>query len=91
MNKTELIEVVATKAEMTKKDAAEAINAFTEVVTEQLAKGEQIQILGFGTFVVSERKAREGKNPQTGETIKIDACKVPKFKVGKCLKDMVNQ
>lgn len=75
---------------MSKKDAEKALKAFTDVVEEELKKGEKIQLVGFGTFEVSERAAREGRNPQTGATMKIEACKVPKFKPGKALKDAVN-
>ena len=85
MNKTELIAAVAEKAELSKKDAEKAIKAFTDVV-----KGEKIQLVGFGTFEVAERAAREGRNPKTGETMPIAASKTPKFKAGKALKDMVN-
>ena len=90
MNKTELIAAVAEKAEISKKDAEKAVKAFTDVVSEELSKGEKIQLAGFGTFEVSERPAREGRNPRTGETMTIAATKTPKFKVGKALKDMVN-
>ena len=75
---------------MSKKDAEKALKAFTDVVEEELKKGEKIQLVGFGTFEVSERAAREGRNPQTGKTMKIAACKAPKFKAGKALKDAVN-
>lgn len=90
MNKTELIAAVAEKAELSKKDAEKAVKAFTDVVSEELVNGGKIQLVGFGTFEVSERAAREGRNPQTGETMKIEASKSPKFKAGKALKDMVN-
>ena len=90
MNKTELIAAVAEKAELSKKDAEKAIKAFTDVVSDELVKGEKIQLVGFGTFEVAERAAREGRNPQTGKTMKIAACKAPKFKAGKALKDAVN-
>ena len=90
MNKTELIAVVAEKAELSKKDAEKAIKAFTDAVSEELVKGGKIQLVGFGTFEVSERAAREGRNPQTGETMKIEASKTPKFKAGKALKDSLN-
>lgn len=90
MNKTELIAAIAEKTELSRKDAEKALKAFTEVVEEELKKGEKIQLVGFGTFEVSERAAREGRNPQTGMTMKIDACKAPKFKAGKALKDAVN-
>ena len=90
MNKTELVAAIAEKTELTKKDAESALKAFTDVVAEELKKGEKIQLVGFGTFEVSERAAREGRNPQTGETMKIAASKAPKFKAGKALKDAVN-
>ncbi|MBP3459157.1 MAG: HU family DNA-binding protein [Lachnospiraceae bacterium] len=90
MNKTELVAAIADQAEISKKDAEKALKAFTDVVGEQLKKGDKIQLVGFGTFEVSERAAREGRNPQTGETMKIAASKAPKFKAGKALKDLVN-
>ena len=90
MNKTELIAAIAEQAEISKKDAEKALKAFVDVVTEQLKEGEKVQLVGFGTFEVSERAAREGRNPQTGKTMKIAACKAPKFKAGKALKDMIN-
>lgn len=90
MNKTELIAAVAEKAEISKKDAEKAIKAFTDVVAEELVKGEKVQLVGFGTFEVSERAEREGRNPQTREPMTIAASKSPKFKAGKALKDMVN-
>ncbi len=90
MNKTELISALAEKTEVSKKDAEKVVNAFVEVVGEQLKKGDKIQLIGFGTFEVAERAAREGRNPQTGKTIKIAASKSPKFKAGKALKDLVN-
>ena len=90
MNKTELIAAVAEKTELSKKDAEKALKAFTDVVAEELKKGEKIQLVGFGTFEVAERPAREGRNPRTGETMPIAASKAPKFKAGKALKDMVN-
>ena len=90
MNKTELIAAVAEKAEISKKDAEKAVKAFTDVVSEELVNGGKIQLVGFGTFDVSEGPAREGRNPRTGETMTIAATKTPKFKVGKALKDMVN-
>ena len=91
MNKTELVAAIAEKTELSKKDAEKAFKAFTDVVTEELTKGGKIQLVGFGTFEVSERAAREGRNPQTGKTIKIAASKAPKFKAGKALKDVVNK
>ena len=90
MNKTELIAAVAEKAEISKKDSEKALKAFIDVVTDELKNGEKIQLVGFGTFEVSERAAREGRNPQTGKTMKIEACKAPKFKAGKALKDALN-
>ena len=90
MNKQEVITAIAEKAEMEKDDAKKALNAFIEVVGDELKKGEKIQIIGFGTFEVSERAAREGRNPQTGETMEIKASRNPKFKAGKALKDSLN-
>lgn len=90
MNKTELIAAVAEKAELSKKDAEKALKAFTDVVSEELVKGEKIQLVGFGTFEVAEREEREGRNPKTGEKMTIAASRSPKFKAGKALKDMVN-
>ena len=88
-NKQDLIAEVAAKTGLTKKDSEKAVNAFGEVVTEFLAKGEKVQLIGFGTFETRERAAREGRNPQTGEAISIAASKVPAFKAGKALKDAV--
>ncbi len=90
MNKTELIDALAAKTGLTKKDSEATLNAFVQTVAEQLAKGDKVSLVGFGTFEVSERAAREGRNPQTGETMKIAASKAPKFKAGKALKDQVN-
>ena len=90
MNKTELIAAVAEKAELSKKDAEKALKAFTDVVSEELVKGEKIQLVGFGTFEVAEREEREGRNPKTVEKMMIAASRSPKFKAGKALKDMVN-
>ena len=90
MNKTELIAAIAGQAEVSKKDAEKVLKAFTDVVAEELKNGGKVQLVGFGTFEVSERKAREGRNPSTGKTIKIEASKSPKFKAGKALKDMMN-
>ena len=90
MNRTELVAAIAEKTELSKKDAEKALKAFTDVVAEELKKGEKIQLVGFGTFEVSERAAREGRNPQTGEAMTISASKSPKFKAGKALKDAVN-
>lgn len=90
MNKTELITAIAELSELSKKDAEKALKAFTDVVTEELKKGEKVQLVGFGSFEVSERAAREGRNPQTGAVMNIPASKAPKFKAGKSLKDIVN-
>ena len=89
MNKAELIAAMAEKAELSKKDSEKALKAFIDVVTDELVKGEKVQLVGFGTFEVSERPAREGRNPQTGETMEIKASKAPKFKAGKALKDII--
>ena len=90
MNKTELAAAIADKAGITKKDAMASVDAFVEVIGEELKKGEKVQLVGFGTFEVSERAARTGRNPQTGATMKIKASKAPKFKAGKALKDALN-
>lgn len=90
MNKTELVAAVAEQAGLSKRDAEAAVKAFTDVVAEALKAGDKIQLVGFGTFEVSERAAREGRNPRTGETMTIEASKTPKFKAGKALKDLVN-
>lgn len=90
MNKTELVAAIAEKSELSKKDSEKALKAFIETVTEELKKGEKIQLVGFGTFEVQHRAAREGRNPATKEKIKIAASNAPKFKAGKALKDAVN-
>ena len=90
MNRMELVAAIEEKSELSKKDAEKALKAFTDVVAEELKKGEQIQLVGFGTFKVSERAAREGRNPQTGETMQIKSSKSPKFTAGKALKDALN-
>ena len=90
MNKSELIDAVAKKTKLTKKDAEEVVNAFTDTVTKALKKGDKVQLVGFGTFEVTKRGARTGRNPQTGETMKIAATKAPKFKPGKAFKDALN-
>ena len=90
MNKTELVAAVAEQAGLSKKDAEAAVKAFTDVVAEALKAGDKIQLVGFGTFEVSERAAREGRNPRTGETMTIEASKTPKFKAMKSLKEKVN-
>ena len=91
MNKTELIAAMAEQAELSKKDAEKALKAFVDIIGEELTKGEKVQLVGFGTFEVNERPEREGRNPQTGEAMKIAASKSPKFKAGKALKDMMNK
>ena len=90
MNKTELVAAMAEQTNLSKKDVEAVLKAFIDVVAEELKKGEKVQLVGFGTFEVSERAAREGRNPQTGETMEIKASKTPKFKAGKALKDMMN-
>ena len=90
MNKTELVAAIAEKAEISKKDSEKALKAFIDVVSDQLKKGDKVQLVGFGTFEVAERPEREGRNPSTGKAMKIAASKSPKFKAGKALKDTVN-
>ena len=90
MNKAELVAAIAEKAELSKRDSEAALKAFTDIVAEELKKGEKIQLVGFGTFEVAERAARTGRNPQTGAEMTIPASKAPKFKAGKALKDVVN-
>jgi DNA-binding protein HU-beta len=90
MNKTELTDAVAESTGLTKADAARALEAVLSSISEALAKGEQVGVVGFGTFLVRERAARTGRNPQTGAEIQIAAAKVPAFKPGKALKDAVN-
>ena len=90
MNKSELIEKMAQGADMTKADAERALNSLISTVTDELANGGDVSLVGFGTFKVNERAARTGRNPQTGETIQIAAAKVPAFKAGKAIKDAVN-
>ena len=91
MNKTELIAAVAEKADLSKKDAEAAITATVDAITEALTQGEKVQLVGFGSFEVKTRAARVGRNPKTKESIKIPASKVPVFKPGKALKDIVSQ
>ena len=91
MNKSELIAAVAAKTGDTKKNAEASLDAFIEVVTESLVKGDKVQLVGFGSFEVRKRAARKGRNPQTKEEIKIPASKAPVFKAGKALKDLVNK
>lgn len=90
MNKSELIDAVANKSGLTKADSERAVKALVETVTGALKKGDQVTMIGFGTFLVRERKARQGRNPRTGETIQIKAANNPAFKAGKALKDAVN-
>ena len=90
MNKSELIEAVAAKSGLTKADSERALKGMIETVTDTLKKGEQVTLIGFGTFLVRERKARQGRNPRTGETIQIKAANNPAFKAGEALKDAVN-
>ena len=90
MNKTQLIEAVAAKADLKKKDAEAAVNAITAAIAEALKAGDKVQLVGFGTFEVKTREAREGRNPRTGEKITIAASKHPAFTAGKALKDSVN-
>ncbi len=91
MNKTELIAAMADQAEISRKDAEKALKAFVDVVSDELKKDGKVQLVGFGTFEVSKRAARDGRNPQTGEVMPIAASKAPKFKAGKALKDLVNE
>ncbi|MEO9214703.1 MAG: HU family DNA-binding protein [Rhodanobacter sp.] len=90
MNKTDLINAIAEKAELTKADAGRALEAYLEAVQRSLKKGEDVSVVGFGTFTVRKRAARTGRNPRTNEAIKIKASKVPAFKAGKTLKDALN-
>ena len=90
MNKNELVSAVAKQAELSKKDAGLAVEAVFEAIAGALEKGDKVQLIGFGTFDVSERAEREGRNPRTGETMKIAASKAPRFKAGKALKERVN-
>ena len=90
MNKSDLVAAMAAKTGDTKKSAEETLNAFVDVVTEALVKGDKVQLVGFGSFEVRKRAARKGRNPQTKEEIKIPASKAPVFKAGKALKDLVN-
>lgn len=91
MNKTELIAVISEETGLGKKDAEKALDAFTDTVSKALAAGDKVQLVGFGTFETVKRAAREGRNPQTGKTVKIAANVAPKFKAGKVLKDIVNK
>ncbi len=89
MNKSELVAMMAEKADLSKKDAEKALNAFVESVQETVKTGDKISLVGFGTFELRKRESREGKNPRTGEKLTIAACSVPAFKAGKAFKDFV--
>lgn len=91
MNKAELITAINGQTNLSKKDVEAVLKSFVDVVSNELKKGEKVQLVGFGTFEVSERPEREGRNPRTGETMTIEASKSPKFKAGKALKDMINE
>ena len=91
MNKADLIAAIAAKTGETKKSAEASVNAFVDVITESLVKGDKVQLVGFGSFEVRKRAARKGRNPQTKEEIKIPASKAPVFKAGKALKDAINE
>lgn len=91
MNKSELVTMLSVKTETTKKSAEATLDALVEIITEELKKGEKIQLVGFGTFETRKRAARKGRNPQTGEEMKISAATIPVFKAGKALKDIVNK
>lgn len=91
MNKQELISAIAENANLSKKDAEAALGAFVAAVQDALKKGDKVQLVGFGSFEVRERAARTGRNPQTGAEMKIAAAKVPTFKAGKALKDLINK
>jgi len=91
MNKAELIAAIAAKTGETKKSAEASVNAFVDVITGALSKGDKVQLVGFGSFEIRKRAARKGRNPQTKEEIKIPASKAPVFKAGKALKDVVNK
>jgi DNA-binding protein HU-beta len=91
MNKTDLVAEIAKKASLTKTDAEKALKAFTDAVTATLTKGNEVRLVGFGTFKINKRKAGEGRNPRTGAVIKIPASNLPKFRPGKALKDAVNK
>ena len=91
MNKGELVAALAAKSELSKKDSEAALNALIDVISETMAKGEKVQLIGFGTFEAKDRPARVARNPRTGAEVKIAACKAPAFKAGKALKDKVNK
>lgn len=90
MNKNDVIDAIKNKTGLTKEDAKKALDAFTDIVAEALKNGDKVQLIGFGSFEVTERSARTGRNPQTGAAIEIPASKAPRFKAGKALKDIVN-
>ena len=90
MKKSDIVAKVAESTGLSKKDSEKALTAVIDSITDALIAGDKVQLVGFGTFEVSKRAAREGRNPQTGQTMKIDACKAPKFKAGKALKDAIN-
>lgn len=90
MNKSELIDAIASEADISKASAGRALDAAVDAVTNELKSGGQVSLVGFGTFSVKDRAARSGRNPQTGETIQIKAAKIPSFKAGKALKDACN-
>ncbi len=90
MNKSDFIDAIASNADVTKSTAAKVVNSFIDVVGDTMSNGDSITLVGFGTFLVRDRQARTGRNPQTGETMQIPAAKVPAFKAGKALKDKVN-
>lgn len=90
MNKTEFIDAVAASADISKTDASRALDAMVDVIADTMKRGEQVTLVGFGTFLVRARDARQGRNPRTGEVIEIPASNVPSFKAGKALKDAVN-
>lgn len=90
MNKTGLISAMAEKSGLSKTDSEKALNALLDIISDEMKSGGKVQLIGFGTFEVAERAAKEGRNPATGEAMTIPACKVPKFKAGKALKDAVN-
>ena len=91
MNKTELITAIAEETQLSKKDAEAVLKSFVNVVSEELKQGGKVQLVGFGTFEVGQRQEREGRNPHTGQPMTIKACKIPKFKAGSSLKNLVNE
>lgn len=91
MNKTEVVESIAKKTKLSKKDSEAALKAFIETVETALKKGDRVQLIGFGTFEVTKRSARTARNPQTGAAMKIPATKAPKFKAGKAFKDLIGK